>query len=731
MTALLNRPVSPTQQRGSNASVPFRSGVNAPRQIPLAQRSTAPVNRVYFPPYAAKSRGLGYAAEAEIKSKAAQAADWRSNPQNHGISQPASRYQPTKLNQPGINQSLTPSGFGSSSRLGAGLAGSQYIQNEIDRGRMYSNDRILDATAERLGVTRKQFNDMSAAERNKRLSDWQIKDWHESPLNPMGKQWDWAPWNDRKSKNSLNPLPTVDTSGFNPDGSWPIEPRLSTPIVFNAKATAKVNRWDGTIRATFGWNAESGWLSGIPQGFYVRASQQYPNLKEFGVIYTNAQGATIYRGLIGPYEEGPGKTGIKIGDVFYDINPSVQSGTPNVSPELAKSSKPAPDLEPLPIPNREIFPQPAPQFEPEGRPEYPRFPQPDRAPAPQRSPSPSPAPQPSPAPAPMPNQPAPIPLPSIDPTAAPTADPRPRFDPAPAPAPNRSPSPAPNPSGKPFPGKQKNPGDYHFEYYDEGYKTPEIVKEKQKEQQQNKQNQYQPAPQPNPAPEPKPAPDFDACKDPCIADMHDTSKGQKPKTIEYKLFKKCGDNGPEFEAKTLNVPENQADALKILLDDAADRKGEKCTLEANTLTIPEWWAVRPGADRPQMVILYAEVLKTGKLTTSRWQLTIPHYNRPKGAKPSIPKYKKGNVKGTLTLTDNSKIVINASTASECRKVINKLKILIPVALRTKEGKAIKPTILEREDGPLKQVDVIPLRGDFYLKGQLSGKPDWSVNLTAK
>ncbi len=177
----------------------------------------------------------------------------------------------------------------------------------------------------------------------------------------------------------------------------------------------------------------------------------------------------------------------------------------------------------------------------------------------------------------------------------------------------------------------------------------------------------------------------------------------------------------------MSVPANEADALKILLDDAADRKGEKCTAANNTLTIPEYWAVRPGADRPQMVVLYAEVFSSGKLGNGRWQLSIPHYNRPKGAKPQIPEYRKGNWMGTLTLTDNSKIRINAASASECRRVINKLKILVRVQYRTSNGKAIKPTILQREDGTLKEVKVIPVRGDYYATGQRNQTPTWTVS----
>jgi hypothetical protein len=144
------------------------------------------------------------------------------------------------------------------------------------------------------------------------------------------------------------------------------------------------------------------------------------------------------------------------------------------------------------------------------------------------------------------------------------------------------------------------------------------------------------------------------------------------------------------------------------------------------LTVPEWWAVRPGADRSQFVILFAEVYESGKLGNGRWSLTIPHYNRPKGAKPSIPRYRKGNWTGTLTLSDNSKIRVNCATASECKRVLNKLKILVAVQYRTVNGKAIKPTIQEHAAGTYKEVNVIPVRGDFYKQGQKQGGPNWAV-----
>jgi hypothetical protein len=135
---------------------------------------------------------------------------------------------------------------------------------------------------------------------------------------------------------------------------------------------------------------------------------------------------------------------------------------------------------------------------------------------------------------------------------------------------------------------------------------------------------------------------------------------------------------------------------------------------------------------PQLAILFAEVKSTGKLGDSRWTLHVPHYNKPQGYKPSIPSYTKGNWSSVLKLNDGSRIVVNASTKSEAQKVTNKLKILVPVAMRSnKAGKAIKARIIENQEAPLREVKVIPVRADFYSKGQLSGKPDWFIPLRIK
>jgi hypothetical protein len=243
-----------------------------------------------------------------------------------------------------------------------------------------------------------------------------------------------------------------------------------------------------------------------------------------------------------------------------------------------------------------------------------------------------------------------------------------------------------------------------------------------------------------PAEQPTPqAPTPGGCKDPCVQGLHDKAdQAGKQSEIKVKVFKSCTKsaadgsivNEVDFEEKTLKVPASEADSLKLLHDRIFALESAQCDAVA-VASVPEWWAVRPGADRPQLAVIFANVLSTGKLGRSYWTLHIPHYNKPKGFKPSIPTYMKGDWQGTLVLTDNSKMVVNCESKQECMKVLNKLKILVPFELRSKNGKAIKPKILEYPNKTFKGVRVVPIRADFYSKGKENAAPDWSVRLRKK
>lgn len=203
-------------------------------------------------------------------------------------------------------------------------------------------------------------------------------------------------------------------------------------------------------------------------------------------------------------------------------------------------------------------------------------------------------------------------------------------------------------------------------------------------------------------------------------------------TVSVRLFEKCGEDGsPVFKTVSVQTYTALSNLTVLQFNRMAEIEAQQCKECNATATIPEWWAVRKGANRPQAAVLYAEVKPTGKLGNGRWVLHIPHYNRPKGAKPSLPRYAKGDWRGVLTLADNSKIVVNASTASECKRVINKLKILVPARYRMEKGKAIRPKIFEEDSDAYKKCDVIPVRLDFYSNGRENRVPDWSIDLRKK
>lgn len=231
------------------------------------------------------------------------------------------------------------------------------------------------------------------------------------------------------------------------------------------------------------------------------------------------------------------------------------------------------------------------------------------------------------------------------------------------------------------------------------------------------------------------------CKDPCMQGLHDKADAKAGKDLVVKLFKSCSKPVPEgqtvktpeidFEEKTIKVPGDEFDAYKHLYERLYALECEQCGDPVAIASVPEWWQVRRNSGTPQLTVLFAEQFSSGKLGGSRWTLSIPHYNRPKGARPNIPTYNKGNWFGTLRLSDGSKLGINAASSSECKRVLNRLKIHIPVEFRTKNGKAIKPRIVEDPSADLKECKVTPVRADYYSKGQTNMTPDWTINLRRK
>ncbi|NQZ65442.1 hypothetical protein [Crocosphaera sp.] len=95
-----------------------------------------------------------------------------------------------------------------------------------------------------------------------------------------------------------------------------------------------------------------------------------------------------------------------------------------------------------------------------------------------------------------------------------------------------------------------------------------------------------------------------------------------------------------------------------------------------TPVVPEWWAERKGANRPQLSLIF-KIKSNGKQAKTRYLLTIPHFRyRSRISKPPITQYKKGSIRGALTLKDNSKVVVYASSEEEAKRVITVRSLIL-------------------------------------------------------
>ncbi|MCC5619249.1 hypothetical protein LC605_30095 [Nostoc sp. CHAB 5836] len=134
--------------------------------------------------------------------------------------------------------------------------------------------------------------------------------------------------------------------------------------------------------------------------------------------------------------------------------------------------------------------------------------------------------------------------------------------------------------------------------------------------------------------------------------------------------------------------------------------------------VPEWWAVRKGADRPQLVILF----KSEGNKSNYYTLHIPHYDGRKSSTCPISTYTKGNYRGCLTLRDNSKFICYASSEREAESVINDAKKHIIEKFLL--GSTI--TIGTTQKKNFKTDKVKPVSGKFFSSGSLKSNPDWIV-----
>lgn len=317
--------------------------------------------------------------------------------------------------------------------------------------------------------------------------------------------------------------------------------------------------------------------------------------------------------------------------------------------------------------------------------------QPPRLPQPIPRPRPTPVPTPIPYPDVEPREPTPTPTGEPDPTPVPTPDTRPQPDPTPTDRDkdNPSPHPDPYPDGDPI--------------------------------------------NPNPVEQPQPEVDCDPCeKLDLLKEQLETIFGQE---FEQALMLPPCKEGEivqlEGGGAGLAGLSAQIDVLAQGLHAIWERV--KCADDTNEeaiVLLPEWWQMRPGANRPQLVVMYGVKNKDGAWQRSpRYHLTIPHFDprRRSSLKTLLPKINKGSEQGMVTLTDNSKLLVYCRDKAEAERVAKSLAGLVKASMR--------PRPLQVKTGRIKpgteflRLLAEPMEARYFPSGQKNVKPAWVERLT--
>ncbi|MDX2096933.1 MAG: hypothetical protein SFW36_04085, partial [Leptolyngbyaceae cyanobacterium bins.59] len=186
----------------------------------------------------------------------------------------------------------------------------------------------------------------------------------------------------------------------------------------------------------------------------------------------------------------------------------------------------------------------------------------------------------------------------------------------------------------------------------------------------------------------------------------------------------CEDGEYKPRTENITVPASLQDAVLNLFEEMAKIRRELCELDIQpSVAIPEHWQVRVGADRPQLVVVFAEDLGGGKVGNVRYATSIPHYRYGPRFKPDFGGYEHGSVWARLILKDNSRIVINGKTKEEAIRQVQILRQFVKPEFDNPNAKPATGTY----DEPMKECRVVAIYARYFGKGQKQGQPDWVID----
>jgi hypothetical protein len=196
-----------------------------------------------------------------------------------------------------------------------------------------------------------------------------------------------------------------------------------------------------------------------------------------------------------------------------------------------------------------------------------------------------------------------------------------------------------------------------------------------------------------------------------------------PVPVNVKVFDKCVDGVGVFSQKLVEIPSNSLGYVQELFTRIAEAHAASCEQQTAIASVPEWWQIRPEAHRPQMIYVYRVKNTNGTWASGGYSLTIPHPKQITTATVvKLPNYTKGNYQSILTLSDNSKVIVNGKDAAACEAMINAAKAQIATSYltnaSTKSGVRGGATKFAEKAVQLWAID-------YYAKGSFGDmKPTW-------
>ncbi|MEM9121504.1 MAG: hypothetical protein AAGD09_27045 [Cyanobacteria bacterium P01_F01_bin.56] len=164
-------------------------------------------------------------------------------------------------------------------------------------------------------------------------------------------------------------------------------------------------------------------------------------------------------------------------------------------------------------------------------------------------------------------------------------------------------------------------------------------------------------------------------------------------------------------------------ATNQMILDGLTRIWDRVKCEADSAgSVPESFIAKAPTIKPQLQLQFK---KAGSKSSSRWHVTIPHFNQAFKDALEPFTYQRGDIRCVYTLTDNTKIIVNALDKGEGIRVLTYLQQFIENEYRSSIATVSFHEIPGR--GITKQQVVSSFAK--YFEGTLEAPPVWTRRIS--